>query len=98
MVWEILLPGEQNAQSGKDICRILNINARTLTQAIEIERRAGKPICASCKGNAPGYYLAESREEMQDYCGRLSHRVREIQRTHRACVKTLAKLPAREAQ
>ena len=98
MIAEILLPGERNAQSSRDICRLLCITPRQLTQAVEAERRAGKPICASCNGKAPGYYLEESKQEMQDYCGRLRHRAGEIFATRRACLATIDSLPAGEAQ
>ena len=97
MVYEILLPGEQNAQSSRDICRILGITTRQLTQAVEAERRAGKPICASCSRRTPGYYLAETQQEMQDYCGKLKHRAGEIFATRRACMATIESLPAEEA-
>ena len=61
MISEVLMQGAENAQTGKSICRLLHIKPRDLTSAIERERRAGMPICASC-GEVPGYYLAADQE------------------------------------
>lgn len=96
MVFELLLEGEQNAQTGKDLCALLHITARDLTAAVERERREGKPICASTGAN-PGYYIAPDKEAMQGYCSSLRRREQAIAKTRRACNKTIAKLPAREA-
>lgn len=92
MIYEILLEGAENAQTGKEICKALNITARDLTLAIERERRSGKPICAST-GSTPGYFLAANREEMQRFCNSLYHRAGEIHKTRDACMKTIEDLP-----
>ena len=97
MIFEILSAGAENALTGKEICRLLNITARDLTLAIERERRDGQPICAST-GSTPGYFLAANREEMQRYCNSLLHRAGEIHKTRRACIKTIDNLPAGEGQ
>lgn len=93
MISEILFEGIEKAQSGRSICRLLNISPRDLTQAIEDERRQGRPICATSNGTRPGYYLAATQEEMQNYCRRLNHRAGEIHKTRRACMKTIPNLP-----
>ncbi len=95
MIYEILLEGAENAQTGRTICNMLNITARDLTIAVERERREGKPICASTGAN-PGYYIPEYREEMAAFCRSLNRRAGEIQKTRRACLKTLDGLPERE--
>lgn len=92
MIYEILLEGKENAQTSRAICSLLNINSRDLTIAIERERRAGRPICAS-SGEIPGYYIAANRAEMQQYCDRLKHRAGEIFKTRAACLQTLEGLP-----
>jgi hypothetical protein len=92
MIHEILLHGRENAQTGKEICRLLHITSRELTQAIERERRAGEPICAST-GHRKGYFLAATREEMQSYCCSLWHRAGEIHKTRRACLDAMTNLP-----
>lgn len=95
MIQEILLPGAENALTGREICKLLHITARDLTQAVERERREGAPICAST-GNRPGYYLAADRREMDRYCRSLFHRAGEIHKTRKACIKTMAQLPDAE--
>lgn len=97
MIYEILSEGAENARTGKEICKLLNITARDLTAAIERERRQGRPICAST-GNPPGYFLAAHQGEMQRYCKSLLHRAGEIHKTRRACIKTIERLPAEEVQ
>lgn len=92
-----LSTGEENARSGKELCKALNLNARDLTQAVADERRAGKPICASSNNKRPGYFLAATKEEMQRYCRSLNHRAGEIHKTRRACIKAMEKLPESEA-
>lgn len=95
MVYELLLQGVENAQTGRDLCALLHITPRDLTAAVERERRQGKPICAST-GINPGYYIAPDKESMQEYCNSLKRRERALAKTRRACNKTIAKLPARE--
>lgn len=96
MIFEVLLTGANNAQTGKELCSLLNITARDLTAAIERERRAGIPICAST-GSIPGYYIAETQEEMQRYCESLRRRAGEIHKTRRACIKAMEALPGKDA-
>ena len=92
LVSDFLLEGAENAKTGKEICSALDITARDLTAAIERERRAGKPICAST-GTTPGYFLAANKEEMQRYCNSLLHRAGEIHKTRNACMKSIEELP-----
>lgn len=91
---DILETGKENAQTGRDICNLLNITLRDLTLAIERERRAGFPICAS-SGKNPGYFLAADKEEMQTYCDSLRRRGGELFKTRRACIKSMDCLPGR---
>ncbi len=92
MIHELLAEGADNARTGKELCRMLNLTPRDLTAAIERERRQGKPICAS-NGRNPGYYLAANQREMQQYCESLRHRLKEISETRRACLTSMDKLP-----
>jgi hypothetical protein len=93
LIFEFLSEGAENARTGKEICKALNITARDLTAAIERERRAGKPICASTDPKNPGYFLAANQEEMQRYCRSLYHRAGEIHKTRNACMRTIEDLP-----
>lgn len=97
MICEILSTGEHNARTGREICALLNISARDLTAAVERERRAGQPICASTDSKSPGYYLAADKDEMQRYCNSLMRRAGEIHKTRRACMEAMQKLPAGRA-
>lgn len=93
MIHELLSVGKENAKTGRELCDLLQLQIRDLTQRIEMERRAGFPICASSGAN-PGYYLAADKEEMAQYCNGLMRRAGAIHKTRRACLKTLDKLPA----
>ena len=92
MVYEVLATGAGNARTGKEICSLLNITVRELTQQVEKERRAGKPICAAT-GALPGYFLAADQKEMEQYCASLLHRENELKKTRAACKKTIKTLP-----
>lgn len=93
IISEYLSKGAENPRTAKELCDILHIDKRALTAAVERERRQGSPICASCDGQNPGYYLAGNKEEMRDYCERLHHRAEEIRKTRAACMKTIENLP-----
>lgn len=92
MIHEFLSIGAENAKTGKELCSLLNITVRDLTAAIEQERRAGLPICAST-GSNPGYFLAANQAEMQSYCKSLLHRATEIHKTRNACIASMETLP-----
>lgn len=92
---DFLSKGKENAVTAKELCNILDIKERDLTQAIERERRQGQPICASC-GKVPGYFLAANKAEMQEYCDSLYRRAGEIHKTRKACIVTLKELPAED--
>ncbi len=89
---DILMQGEGNALTGRELCTLLQCNARELTAATERERREGSRICAS-NGSNPGYFLAATQAEMQRYCRSLEHRAGEIHKTRKACIETIPKLP-----
>lgn len=94
MIFEMLDTGEQNARTAKELARIIGTDRRSISLLVESERRAGKPICASCDSKTPGYYIPATREEMERYCRRLQHRAGEIFKTRAACIETLDSLPA----
>lgn len=96
LISDYMHKGAENPQTAKELCTMLQIDKRALTAAIERERRQGSPICASCDGQNPGYYLAVDKKEMQDYCKKLHHRAAEIYKTRKACLSTLDSLPERE--
>lgn len=95
-VSDLLAVGKENARSSDDLCSLLGISKRELTQAVNRERRAGAPICASSDSKHHGYYLAENKEEMQRFCRSLFHRAGEIHKTRRACLASMENLPESE--
>lgn len=88
MITDYLSKGKENAVTAKQLAAMLQCDVREISAEIERERRRGKPIIASCDPEQPGYYLAESAEELEQYCGRLHHRAGEIHKTRRALLKT----------
>ncbi len=96
MIYEYLSEGAENAKTGREICGLLGITIRDLTLAIEAERRAGHPICAST-GTPAGYFLAANRQEMEKYCRSLHRRAAEIYKTRAACARMMDTLPEGEA-
>ena len=83
-----LQPGRKNAQTGRSLAKFFNCDIRLITAAIRRERLQGIPICATSDHPA-GYYLAETDEEIQDYCNRLLHRGRELFGARAALLKRL---------
>ena len=53
MIADYLLTGKENARTGSDLAKLCGCDPREITAQIEKERRAGKPICASCDPEKP---------------------------------------------
>lgn len=96
MITEYLSTGRENARTAKYLAAMLGCDVREISAAIERERRQGQPIIASCDNKQPGYYLAESAEEIKKYCGRLHHRAGEIYKTRSALLETAEKLSTKQ--
>lgn len=94
MIAELLRVGAENPTTGRQLADVIGCDIRAITAAIERERRAGAPICAAV-GDNPGYYLAESEEELQRYCNRLHHRAAELYKTRQALLNVLQKYAAK---
>lgn len=92
MIEEYLLIGVKNARTARELSIMLNIHQRDVGQLVEKERRSGAPICASTDPKNPGYYLAETAEEIEEYCSRLHKRAGEIFKTRRALLATAEKM------
>lgn len=97
MIKEYLSIGKENARTAKELAKLLHCDVRDISQGIETERRNGAPICASCDPEQPGYYLADTAEELQAYCGRLHKRAGEIHKTRRALLKAAEEMTTQEA-
>ena len=90
MIAELLQIGRENAQSGREIANMLECSIRDISEQVERERRQGVPICAAT-GDKPGYYLASSNEELEQYCDKLRKRAIEIFKTRQALVDSLTR-------
>lgn len=83
------LSGSDSPMTAQEIMRILDLSdPRLVTRLIERERRAGLPICASTDTKRPGYFLADTPEELEDYTRSLRHRVQAVSRTLAAMEET----------
>ena len=92
MIHELLNHGADNTLTGQYISTVLNMTIRDVAEVVQRERKEGQPICART-GENPGYFLAETKEEMLTYCKSLEHRERELHKTRLACLKTMRRLP-----
>lgn len=77
-VSDILCRGRENAQTMRQLRRVLNGDSRSIRIQIEHERRAGCPIVSDCQH---GYWLAETRAEVEAFAQSMERRAREIRRT-----------------
>ena len=97
MIHELLAEGRENTRTGRELADFLNCNIRDVTTQIEKERREGQPICAAT-GENPGYYLAATDEELDQYCGRLHSRAMELFKTRQALIRILRQRAAAAQQ
>ena len=95
MVSELLKTGKENATPGKELAEALHIDLRTVAAIVEKERREGSPICAVSRGKKPGYFIAEYKEEAEDYTAALKHRAVALFTTRQAVIRSTADLPQR---
>ena len=79
LILSALQTGESNAVNAKTLCRLCNIDDRTVRAIIEKLRRSGKVICS---GNQ-GYYYPGTASELERYIRRMNSRIR----SGRACIK-----------
>lgn len=93
-----LLYGRENAKTAAQLAVALNCRRRDISARIERERRQGQPICASSDPVKPGYYLAETAEELQEYCHGLRRRAGEIFKTRQALLKAAEEMREQEQQ
>lgn len=77
-VSDVLCRGKENAQTMRELRQILNGDSRSIRLQIEHERRSGYPIVSDCQH---GYWLAETRSEIETFVRSMRARAFEIQRT-----------------
>ena len=92
-VSSVLQHGEQSAVPGRYLVGLLGFkDGRELTRAIEKERLEGSPICATTNSENPGYFLAESPGELEQYIKSLDRRLFHVRATREACQDTLLRM------
>lgn len=87
-ITDFITEGRDSARTAKELCEITGLKTRDFFAHIETARRAGFPICAA-KGKNPGFYLAESREELQAYIEMLTRQEKTTRETRIACAHSL---------
>ena len=92
---DILGTGKQNAVTGATLADRLGCSTRELAAAIERERRAGAPICAS-QSRPMGFYLAADEYELAEYCQQVKSRAINLFKTRQALVKVLKDIEQRK--
>ena len=81
--------GRENAVTARELTQLLGLkNQRDATKAIERERLAGAPICASNSYGNQGYFLAANAEEFGRFISSLNRRVSNIDKTLQSCRET----------
>lgn len=95
---DLLKTGKENAISGRELKAICKCSERDVCRMIQEARTRRKvPICASAR-KPWGYYLPANAEELQDYCGRLGHRARELLEVQRTLYNIAKDSPALAGQ
>lgn len=84
MIHEMLSDGPANAISSTHLARVLGVTRRDISRMVEKERRAGRPICATCNQQNPGYYLPRTLKDLAIYINRIRSREAEIAKTRKA--------------
>ena len=88
-----LQEGAGNALTAGELAQLLGAkHQRDITKAIERERLAGAPICASNETGRQGYFLASDADEMRRFVLCLTRRISNVSRTLEACMDTLNRM------
>lgn len=87
-VLNLLQNGHANAIGLKELCKALTTNERRVRLAIEALRREGWQILIS--GSGKGYFIGETKEELDEFIRYMSHRMKEEYMTY-ALVKNATK-------
>ena len=84
-----LLIGRENAQTAQELADRIGISSpRVITREIAKLRNAGVPVCASCHKDRPGYFLPETKEELDGYLLSLKNRCRQISAVYESMTRT----------
>ncbi len=78
--------GRENAVSGRDLCIITGLDARTVKAEIANERLHGAVICSDLDGNSGGYFQPTAPEEAMQYVRTEQKRIESAKRALQAAV------------
>lgn len=97
MIEEMLNRGKGNAITTENLMRVCHFeNRRDLTMQIARERAAGAVICSTTSGQG-GYYLPQSREEVQEFINSMSKRAKNTFKAVTAARKYLKQIEGQES-
>ena len=74
MIAEILCDST-NKKTAKELSQVTGLTKREVERRIELERKAGAPICASDNPFDPGYYIGDLNE-IENQCRKFVVRIR----------------------
>ena len=80
LIEDFISDNPENAITARRLAEIIGGSVRDVMQAIQDRRRAGVPIIGE-RGANPGFYLTSDSAQIENYCRRLKHEAREIERT-----------------
>jgi hypothetical protein len=87
----VLGKGREAALTANEIATLLGYpDARAVTLEIEMLRKQGLPICASCSKDTPGFFFAKTPGELYAYLCSLRRRIGSMNETADALDETLA--------
>ena len=92
---DFLRTGRNNAITAGRLADLSSCSVREISKSVEVLRRRGVPICASCH-DPRGYYLAADPQELQQYISSLDGRIKEVRTTRAACMDALARMYGQE--
>lgn len=87
MIAELLHPEGGTLVTGRELAMMLRVDIRTVSEQIQRERLAGKPIAASQDPHHPGFFLATTKQARHNYVCQLRSRSNELQRVIAAIEK-----------
>lgn len=95
-ILDYLSTGRQSAHTAAEIAEWMGNRPRDVTRMVERARLKGAPVCATCANDRPGYYLAESADELQAYLHSFRRRRRNMVKTEDALMNTLCNMTGQQ--
>lgn len=95
-VWEALGRGRTSAITARLLSGRLGLSTRDVSRTVERLRASGFPVCASCDSEAPGYFIADGPEDLEQYLRSLDRRLLAVRRTRAALADTLSQMTGQQ--